>query len=102
MNKKQSPVYNNINGRLFVMNANGNKIYYLKNIANSIKAQDSEESSSDIYINIENARRDWEFAKNIFENVINPDLIDYAIYNVDATEKRYTYLLKQLKSGNIY
>lgn len=84
------------------MNINGNKIFYLKNIANSIKAQEAEDSVDDIYSSIENARKEWEDAKNIFENVTNPDLIDYAIYNVDAAEKRYTYLLKQIKSGNIY
>lgn len=84
------------------MNINGNKIFYLKNIANSIKAQETEDYMEDIYNSIENAKKNWEDAKNIFENVTNPDLIDYAIYNVDAAEKRYTYLLKQIKSGNIY
>lgn len=83
------------------MNNNGNKIFYLKNIANSIKAQETEDYA-DIYDSIEHAKKNWEDAKNIFENVTNPDLIDYAIYNVDAAEKRYTYLLKQIKSGNIY
>jgi len=84
------------------MNINGNKIFYLKNIADSIKVQEAEDTMHSIYNNIENAKKNWEDAKNIFENVTNPDLIDYAIYNVDATEKRYTYLLKQIKSGNIY
>nr|WP_312577849.1 YaaL family protein [Sedimentibacter sp.] len=83
------------------MNINSNKIFYLKNIANSIKAQETEDSVDDIYSSIETARKAWEDAQNIFENVTNPDLIDYAIYNVDAAEKRYTYLLKQIKSGNI-
>lgn len=84
------------------MNIHGKKIFYLKNIANSIKTQETEDSVEDIYSSIENARKEWEDAKNIFENVTNPDLIDYAIHKVDATEKRYTYLLKQIKSGNIY
>ncbi len=84
------------------MNIHGKKIFYFKNIANSIKTQETEDSVEDIYSSIENARKEWEDAKNIFENVTNPDLIDYAIHKVDATEKRYTYLLKQIKSGNIY
>jgi len=84
------------------MNIHGNKIFYLKNIANSIISQEDEDSSNNIYSSIECARKDWEDAKNIFENVTNPDLVDYAIHKVDATEKRYTYLLKQIKSGNIY
>jgi len=83
------------------MNINGNKILYLKNISNSVKTQEKEDLT-DIYDSIEHAKKNWEDAKNIFENVTNPDLIDYAIYNVDAAEKRYTYLLKQIKSGNIY
>lgn len=84
------------------MNGNENKVFYLKNIANGINAQETENSKESIYNSIESAKKDWEDAKNIFDNVTNPDLIDYAIYNVDATEKRYTYLLKQIKSGNIY
>lgn len=84
------------------MNGNENKVFYLKNIANGINVQETENSKESIYNSIESAKKDWEDAKNIFDNVTNPDLIDYAIYNVDATEKRYTYLLKQIKSGNIY
>ena len=38
--------------------------------------------------------------KNIFENVSQPDLVDYAIYKVEAAEKKYIYLLRQIKNGN--
>jgi hypothetical protein len=63
------------------------------------KPQKSEEKK-DIYINIENAKREWEDAKNIFENVSQPDLVDYAIYKVEAAEQKYIYLLRQIKNGN--
>lgn len=79
---------------------------YLKNIKNLLNKAKNEivqkaekkEPTNDIFINAECARKEWEYAKNIFENVSDPDLIDYAIYNVKAAEKKYTYLIKQIKS----
>lgn len=77
-----------------------NKIFSLKDIIGNVRVQENPAGES-IYQSLDKARRDWENAKNIFENATNPDLIDYAIYNVDATEKRYTYLLKQIKSKGV-
>ena len=33
-----------------------------------------------------------------FENVIDPDLVDYYSYSYKATEAKYTYLIKRLKT----
>lgn len=77
------------------------KVIQLKDIVFNVNSQEEEISKESIYISLRKAKQDWENAKNIFENVTNPDLIDYAIYNVDAAEKRYMYLLKQIKSGNV-
>ncbi|MGB8452781.1 MAG: YaaL family protein [Anaerocolumna sp.] len=38
-----------------------------------------------------------ESAYSNFENVIDPDLIDCYIYEVNAIQKRYKFLLKQAK-----
>lgn len=38
-----------------------------------------------------------ETAYSNFENVVDPDLIDCSIYEVNAIQQRYKYLLKQLK-----
>jgi len=77
-----------------------NKEFKLRNIIESFIQPKNTEVKNDIYINIENAKREWEDAKNIFENVSQPDLVDYAIYKVEAAEKKYIYLLRQIKSGN--
>ena len=84
------------------MSSVSTKVFYLRDLVNSINNQEAEKTKDNIYINIKNAKKEWENAKNIFENATNPDLIDYAIYNIEATEKKYTYLLKQIKSGNVY
>lgn len=52
----------------------------------------------DMVQTIEEARLDWLRAKSYFENVLDPDLVDYAIYSMEATERKYMYLLKQAKS----
>lgn len=90
------------------MSAITNNNIYLKNIKkflNKLKdevivTKEIEKPMNNIYINLETARKEWEDAKNIFENVSDPDLIDYAIYNVEAAQKKYSYLIKQIKSGN--
>ena len=42
-----------------------------------------------------------EAAYSQFEYVVDPDLIDSCIYELNAIQKRYRYLLKQAKASNI-
>ncbi len=39
----------------------------------------------------------WQAAENYFENVADPDLIDFAIYDMEAAKKRYVYMLKKAR-----
>lgn len=50
---------------------------------------------------VEKARRDWLQARLYFDNVTEPDLIDHAIYCIEAAEKKYVYLLKQARSQGL-
>lgn len=72
-----------------------------KNIIDGFMIKKSPNDNSDLYINLEKAKKEWEEAKNIFENVSEHDLVDYAIYNVEAAEKKYVYLLRQIKKENV-
>lgn len=53
---------------------------------------------------VEQARQEWESARDRFNQISDPDLIDHAIYNLGAAERRYVYLLKQArkKGLNLY
>jgi hypothetical protein len=52
----------------------------------------------DILLNeIKKTKLALESANSNFENVIDPDLIDCYIYEVNAVQKRYKFLLKQAK-----
>lgn len=46
---------------------------------------------------IREARKEWNSAKKYFNSVTDPDLIDYAIYLIEAAEAKYSFLLKQKK-----
>ncbi|MHB8928741.1 MAG: YaaL family protein [Bacillota bacterium] len=46
---------------------------------------------------VEHARRDWLAAKSYFEAVTDPDLVDHAIYVLEAAERKYMYLIKRAK-----
>lgn len=43
------------------------------------------------------ARDEWQAATEYFHEVSDPELVDYAIRNLDAAEKRYNYLLRQVR-----
>ncbi len=60
-----------------------------------------EGKSPDIVYCVERARKDWLTARAYFDNVTDPDLIDHAIFWIEAAEKKYMYLLKQAKALGI-
>lgn len=51
---------------------------------------------------IEEAKRDWQAARNYFNAVTDPDLIDHAIYAMEAAEKRYVYLLRRAREDGLF
>jgi len=46
---------------------------------------------------VHEAREEWQTALNYFENVSDPELVDFAIYRVEAARRKYMYLLKQAR-----
>lgn len=46
---------------------------------------------------IEQAKAEWAVAQQNIDVVTEPDLIDYAIYNLEAAERKYGYLLREAK-----
>lgn len=57
-----------------------------------------ETPQNDVLLNeIKKTKLALESAYSNFENVIDPDLIDCYIYEVNAFQKRYKFLLKQMK-----
>jgi len=49
----------------------------------------------------EAARGEWLRASAYFNDVTDPDLVDHAIYCVEAAERKYMYLLKKARRYGI-
>lgn len=53
--------------------------------------------TADIQAQVEIAHREWVSAKQYFQSVSEPPLVDHAIYLLEAAERKYMYLLNQLR-----
>lgn len=47
---------------------------------------------------LQEAKENWQTARIYFDHATDPDLIDHAIYSIEAAERKYMYLLKQAKT----
>lgn len=52
------------------------------------------ERQDEIVEGVQAALAAWKDAQNFFENVSDPDLIDYAIFDMETARRRYMYMLK--------
>jgi len=46
---------------------------------------------------IRRAYAEYKAAENYFDNVDDPDLVDFAIYGMQAARMKYAYLLKKAR-----
>lgn len=64
--------------------------------------QSVSQSAQTLIRDIREAHRDWINAHRHFEYAAGFDQIDYAIYAIEAAEKRYEMLLRQAKKLNVH
>ncbi|MEL7623444.1 MAG: DUF2508 family protein [Clostridiales bacterium] len=55
----------------------------------------------DIYTLTQQARTGWEEAWRFFHQAVEPDMVDNAIFTLNAAEKRYDYFIKLAKEKNL-
>lgn len=53
----------------------------------------------DFFALVEEARREWHVAVSHFNQVTDHDLVDHAVYAMEAAERKYTYLLKEARKN---
>lgn len=69
----------------------GEKLEYLKR----------EKEAARIYLDIERAKAEWERAVRQFEEAQGEDEIDYAIFVLEAAERKYQIHLKRAKQAGV-
>lgn len=58
----------------------------------------NDQDNSELLAELARTKVALDTAYSNFENVVDPDLIDCSIYELNAIQQRYKYLLKQLKT----
>jgi hypothetical protein len=43
---------------------------------------------------------EWHAAENYFNSISDPDLIEYALYELEAAKRKYEYLMRKLRDGD--
>lgn len=55
----------------------------------------------EFFLSLNKAKQEMVDAENFFNNVVDPELVDHAIYKMEAARSKYVYLLKQAKEEGI-
>lgn len=55
-------------------------------------------NDTNILKEIDKAKNEWEYALKRFNDVSEPDVVDYIVYYIIAAERRYMYLLNRYKN----
>lgn len=73
---------------------------FLTNIKSKVNSQRKLEEEKLLDM-IKEAHREWKNSESYFNNATDPDLIDYAIYKVEANRTKFRYLIKLAKEKGI-
>lgn len=73
---------------------------WIKNIRDRIQKKKLEQEEYQMFESIQRAREEWMDKENFFNFATDPDLIDFAIYDIEASRRKYAYLLKQAREEN--
>ncbi|AWB42896.1 DUF2508 domain-containing protein [Paenibacillus sp. CAA11] len=60
-----------------------------------------EERRDELYEELRKAHREWERARMCFEHARGKDEVDYAIYILEAAERKYQIHLKEAKKSDL-
>lgn len=76
--------------------------YFLTEISQKLLGEKYEVVLEDKYLNknslVEKAKQEWQAALSLFNNATDKELIDQAIFALNAAERRYVFLLKEARS----
>lgn len=50
-----------------------------------------------LHAEVDAAHREWQAAQQYFQMVSDPELVDHAIYNLEAAQRKYVYLFRRLR-----
>lgn len=69
-------------------------------IKERINYKKTKQKNEQMLESIHKAQKEWLDKENYFNFATDPDLVDFAIYEIEASKRKYAYLLKLAKEKN--
>ncbi len=63
--------------------------------------QDDPQQDPALLYEVRLALQDMNDAQNYFNSISDPELVDYALYEVEAARRKYEYLLRQARRAGL-
>lgn len=79
----------------------GRPIKSLRDRGSVVEAEVSDKECEDYLKSVDEAKTDLQNVERLFNNALDPDLIEYAIYEEYAIKLRLSYLIKKAKEKKI-
>lgn len=70
---------------------------FLKLKLKLVGRDDKKDDREVILKSLKEAEKEWKTKEEYFNHATDPDLVDFAIYDIEASRRKYSYLLKKLK-----
>ncbi len=64
-----------------------------------LKFRNTRDEKAEIIEDIKLAKAKWLEKENLFQEITEPELVDFAIYELEASKIKYMYLLRKLKKN---
>jgi hypothetical protein len=58
-------------------------------------------ATRDLLEQVQAAHREWQAAQNYFQEVSDPDLVDVAIYHMEAAQRKYMHLVREVRRSRV-
>lgn len=66
----------------------------------AVQARRAQEAERALRNEMEIAHRELEAAERYFQTVTDPELVDHAIFSIEAARRKYLYLYRRLRHGH--
>ncbi|NLU37154.1 MAG: DUF2508 family protein [Clostridiales bacterium] len=77
------------------------KNYLLAFFSGKKDAEEPPDKDWDLMESVQAAQQEWQDAQAFFENVCEPELVDYAIFKMETAKRKYMYLLNLAKKEGL-
>lgn len=73
---------------------------WVNSIKDKINCNKEKQKDDALLESIQKAQQEWNDKERYFDFATDTDLVDFAIYDIEASKRKYAYLLKLIKDKN--